>query len=58
MGTLLNVLFVVTTTIQFVAQPYDIGNIPIDECLAMIGFSRNILHIYLIEKGNSAMNEL
>ena len=54
MGTLLNVLFVVTTSIQFVAQQCNIGNIPIDECLAMIGFSRNILPIYLIQKGNSA----
>ena len=58
LGTLLNVLFVVTKTIQFVAEQYDIGNIPIDECLAMIGFSRNILHIYLIQKGKSAINEL
>lgn len=58
MGTLINVLFVVTTSIQFVAQQYDIGNIGIDECLAMIGFSRNILHIYLIQRGNSAINEL
>ena len=58
MGTLLNVLLVVTTSIKFVAQPDNIGNIPIDECLSMIGFSRNVLHIYLIQKGNSAMNEL
>ena len=58
LGTRLNVLFVVTTSIQFVARQYNIGNITIDECLAMIGFSRNILHIYLIQKGNSAINEL
>ena len=58
LGTRLNVLFVVTTSIQFVAQQYTIGNIPIDECLAIIGFSRNVLHIYLIQKGNSAINEL
>ena len=58
MGTLLNVLFVVTTSIQFVAQQYNIVNIGIDECQVMIGFSRNILPIYLIKRGNSAINEL